>query len=47
MTDGRDLLLFEATKTKGNHRFIGFLRLRDGRQSRLPTAMENNETQSS
>lgn len=23
MTDGRDLLLFEATKTKGNHRFIG------------------------
>ena len=23
MSDGRDLLLFEATKTKGNHRFIG------------------------
>jgi 5-methylcytosine-specific restriction protein A len=23
MTDGRDLLLFEATKTKGNYRFLG------------------------
>ena len=47
MTDGRDLLLFEATKTRETTASSVVLRLRDGRRSRLPTAMENNETQSS